>query len=392
MSQISNRNVCTETSREYHADCDNLKKKILASLKSQGYKIKRGELVVSNTLNKNAIRALHQLAIKKKLDLAERILKKHEPDLVNYIANGDQVAPEKILPKLIPVYSDTKESLLFRYASLHWSIPVSSGYGRRLRFLVMDQTNDKLIGIIGLGDPVFALGARDKAIGWTLEQKKERLFHVMDAFVLGAVPPYSSLLCGKLIAMLALSNEVRELFSKKYRNSVSLISQKKRKPILALITTTSAFGRSSMYNRLKINGREYWWAVGYTTGTGDFHFSNGIYDSMNSFVKQYCVPTARHSSWGGSGFRNRREVIKKVLGSLKLPFSLINHKVCREVILAPLGHNTFKFLRGEQASFKRYDMTPEHIFELFKDRWLLSRAKRDNTYKEFKRDTYILWR
>ena len=73
-----------------------------------------------------------------------------------------------------------------------------------MRFLVWDTENGKLIGILALGDPVFNLSARDHHIGWTSTQRKKRLVGVMDAYVLGAVPPYSSLLCGKLIACLAV--------------------------------------------------------------------------------------------------------------------------------------------------------------------------------------------
>jgi hypothetical protein len=97
------------------------------------------------------------------------------------------------------------DELLFRYACAHWSIPVSSGYGRRLRFLVKDESNGKLIGLFGLGDPVYSMRARDEWIKWDSSAKKERLYNVMDAYVLGAVPPYASLLCGKLVAMLVLS-------------------------------------------------------------------------------------------------------------------------------------------------------------------------------------------
>ena len=48
-------------------------------------------------------------------------------------------------PRLHLVEPDTIESKLFRYACLHWSIPVSDGYGRRLRVLILDGNNDKLI-------------------------------------------------------------------------------------------------------------------------------------------------------------------------------------------------------------------------------------------------------
>ena len=376
---------------DFKNDAIKLKRQIRSSLKLQGFKIEKGELIVSDSLDKNVLRSLHQMSLKKKIESATKTIKKHEPDLINYIANGSDIVPQEISPKIILVKGGSFEALLFRYATLHWSIPISSGYGRRLRFLVMDCSNNKLIGIIGLGDPVFALGPRDKAIGWTLEQKKERLYHVMDAFVLGAIPPYSNLLCGKLIAMLALTTKVKDEFRKKYSNSVSLILKKKRKPILAMITTTSAFGRSSMYNRIKVNGREYWQSVGYTLGTGDFHFSNGVYDAISSFVKNHCDPTARHNSWGGSGFRNRREVVKKTLKILEMPNSFINHKVCREVVIAPFGKNTFEFLRGEKSMINSIALAPSDTLDIFRERWLLPRAMRNSDYRLFKNQEFQLW-
>jgi hypothetical protein len=104
------------------------------------------------------------------------------------------------------------DGLLWRWLSLHWSIPVSSGYGRRLRFLVIDNGHHgKVIGLIGLADPVFALGARESWVGWDAPTRSQRLANVMDAYVLGAVPPYSGLLGGKLVALLATS--IREAFS-----------------------------------------------------------------------------------------------------------------------------------------------------------------------------------
>ncbi len=107
--------------------------------------------------------------------------------------------------------ADTIESELFRYACLLWSVPVSQGFGRRVRFLVRDKQNGKLVGIFALGDPVFNLRCRDGFIGWSSGDREKRLYNVMDIFILGAVPPYNSLLCGKLIALLAASNEVRRL-------------------------------------------------------------------------------------------------------------------------------------------------------------------------------------
>jgi hypothetical protein len=75
----------------------------------------------------------------------------------------------------------------------------------------------------------------------------------MDAFVLGAVPPYSSLIGGKLIASLVASQEVGDAFDAKYGTRPGVISQRAKNPRLVLVTVTSALGRSSVYNRLRLH-------------------------------------------------------------------------------------------------------------------------------------------
>jgi hypothetical protein len=58
---------------------------------------------------------------------------------MNYIASGHELNPARIKPKLVQVQPDTEHSRLFRYACLHWSIPISESHGRRLRFLKLDE-------------------------------------------------------------------------------------------------------------------------------------------------------------------------------------------------------------------------------------------------------------
>ena len=43
--------------------------------------------------------------------------------------------------------------------------------GRNMKFVVKDKTSGKLLGIICLGSDVTSLGARDRFIGWTLDDK-----------------------------------------------------------------------------------------------------------------------------------------------------------------------------------------------------------------------------
>jgi hypothetical protein len=137
----------------------------------------------------------------------KEFIEQYGPELVMNFATGRQIDPESIDPELIEVKPESKESQLFRFACLLWSVPVSQGFGRRLRFLVRDRQNGQLIGLFALGDPVFNLLARDNWIGWTFEDRKDRLIHMMDAYVVGAVPPYSQLIGGKLIAALMGSRE-----------------------------------------------------------------------------------------------------------------------------------------------------------------------------------------
>jgi hypothetical protein len=130
------------------------------------------------------------------------------PSLLADFASGQDVIPEHIDPTFEIVAAGTRDADLFRLVTLLWSVPVSRGYGRRMRFLVRDRANGKVIGVFALGDPVFNLGARDRWVGWSADDRRLRLVNVMDAFVVGAVPPYSYLLGGKLVFSLIGSAEV----------------------------------------------------------------------------------------------------------------------------------------------------------------------------------------
>ena len=367
-----------------------LKRLLLRSLKEQGFRVDGSRLLPPADLSKDSLRQLHQTAVAHKVERSRSGLFKYQDELQQRIASGSDVVPEKIRPILVEVQGDSKEELLFRYATLHWSIPVSSGYGRRLRFLVIDEHNEKLIGVLGLGDPIFNLGMRDLWIGWTNEDRRERLHQVMDAFVLGAVPPYSSLLFGKLVALLAASNQVREAFHRKYAGRSSVIRGRPLSSQLVAITTTSAMGRSSIYNRLKFRDRTVFQSVGFTQGSGEFHFANGLYAALSDFADRHCDATAKHSLWG-TGFRNRREIVKKSLPKLGLSSEWLYHGVEREIFMIPLAENTRQILRGEESQPVWHDQSADDLYEWFRERWLVRRVQWDQRYLGFDADSYRIW-
>jgi len=371
-------------------DAEILKYRITTSLQRQGFELRDGRLFLPRDLDKRKLRDLHAESVRHKIEIRKKGLIRHEQSLLEYFASGEEIVPEQVCPVLVEVQPGSKDELLFRYATLHWSIPVSSGYGRRIRFLVIDQSTGTLMGLFGLGDPVFSLKDRDSWIGWDYEGRRQRLHHVVDAYVLGAVPPYSFLLGGKLVALLATSNEVREAFRRKYAYRESLIQGRKLPGQIALITTTSALGRSSLYNRLLFKGRPAFKRAGHTKGFGEFHFSNGLYDAIAEFAKENSSATAKHESWG-NGFRNRREVIQKTLAQLGVSQDWRNHGIRREIYAAPLARNTYRFLRGKGSELEYYDQPLSELFKWFREKWMLPRSKSDKRYKNWQPSEWALW-
>jgi hypothetical protein len=369
---------------------EELKKQIVESLERQGFIVQGSRVSLPADIQKDGLRILHSEAVKHKVSTASPLLKRSEDKFLARLATGSEIVPERISPVLREVESGSEDEALFRWACLHWSIPVSSGYGRRLRFLVFDSSNGKLMGLFGLGDPVFSLAARDEWVGWDSQTRRTNLSSVLDAFVLGAVPPYSLLLCGKLVAALVASNEVRTAFERKYHGRLSLILKRKDQGRLAMVTTTSALGRSSVYNRIKFDGRFILESVGFTHGFGEFHFLNGLYGQILQYTRTNCKPSAKKEEWG-RGFRNRREVIRKCLCHMGLGDDWLQHGVQREIFVAPLASNTREFLCGHDAVLQYYDQPAATLSEWFRQRWLLPRARRDKSFRDFDTNSYRLW-
>ena len=373
-----------------------LRAAVLASLAEQGFEVRDGAIVSSGALEKDAVRDLHAAAVAHAVEKSRHNLIRHERRLMGYLAEGRTLDPERIRPRLVEVHSQSEEELLFRYARLHWSVPTSAGYGRRLRFLVMDAHNGKLIGLIGLGDAVFSLTPRDEWVGWDRKRRETALRGVMDAHVLGAVPPYSFLLASKLVALLATSVEVRAAFARRYAGRETVISGAQQDGQLALITTTGAFGRSSVYNRLRYQagsedpGRLVFEQAGFSKGAGQFHFANELYTMLKAYALENCKPSSKSSSWG-AGFRSRREVVDKALAHLGLNPNELGHGVIREVLCAPLAVNTIAFLKGEEKNLEPFEDSAEQLAAFWRERWLLPRAAKERRHRSFEPESWELW-
>ena len=363
------------------------RKIILDVLERQGFTLhaRRAEILLRGVDAKQQIRSLHSIARREKQRSEIRFLESKLKELTRFFANGDELNLMKFSPQLVQVKAETEFSNLFRLSTLLWSVPVSQGFGRRVRFLILDESNGKLVGLFAVGDPVFNLQIRDQLIGWDHRQRAKTLYHVMDIFVLGAVPPYSHLLCGKLVAMLAASNELRKAVYAKYLGSRTYIRKETKEPTLVLLTTQSALGRSSIYNRIKFGNLLLYRHIGETQGWGHFHIADGTFGMIRQYLSQIGHPIVGRNRFG-QGPNWKLRVIRTCLEELGLSPDLLRHGVRREVYAIPLAHNYRDVLLGKTNQPNFYDLPMDSLVEYFKERWFLPRAARVQKYKTVARD------
>lgn len=362
-------------------DARKLRARLLRLLRAQGFNYSRDLKMKSFRQSKTKIRAIHTHFREDRLKEEKEFIREWYPRISKYFASGREIEPLKIEPFPVLVESD-EHAALFRIASLWWSIPVSRGYGRRFRILIFDRSNNKLFGLLALADPVFNLKTRDTWVGWTVRERERNLAHVMDAYVLGAVPPYNMLLGAKFVGLLAASDFTREVFKRRYRGARSVIRRRKFDGRLALVTTTSALGRSSILNRLRFDEEEIFRQVGFTEGYGHFHLANGTFAKIREYMHKHGEKEIDKYKFG-SGPNYRIRVVRKALEQLHMPANLLRHGVRRGVYVAPLAENAASFLSSAASRLRWYHRPLPEIVQYWRERWLLPRAARDSSYREF---------
>ncbi|MCF2525397.1 Druantia anti-phage system protein DruA [Bradyrhizobium sp. G127] len=352
-----------------------LVRKFRRHLSSLGFRRTKGVLTFEGS-GKDVIRGLHSEHRGDRIDAHRQFIAENFDGLKKYFAGGQDIDPAKITPRLELVKSGTWQSKLFRLASLTWSVPVSNGFGRRLRYLVWDKQNDKLIGLLAIGDPVFNLSVRDKLIGWNSKERGSRLVNVMDAYVLGSIPPYNQLLGGKLVASLVRTREIYNDFAKAYGDTRGIISKKKKNARLLVVTTSSSLGRSSIYNRLKLSDQKYFRPIGFTGGWGHFHIPDDLFADMRSYLRDIGHPYADLHRYG-QGPNWRMRTTRAALSALGYKDDMLRHGIQREVYLCEFATNSLKILKtGTGRPNLKGLKTVEEVSRLAVQRWMVPRAER----------------
>lgn len=347
-----------------------LKRKIKKELKGLSFSFdKDGEILPP--VEKESIKLLHKPSREIELKKGENWITRNYPRYQNFFANGSDIDPVKIEPGLVRV-TEEWHSDLFRLARYYWSIPYSFGFGRRLRYLIFDKSNEKLIGIFGLQSPPISFPVRDRLFSYPEGKKTELVNQTMDVFTLGAMPPYNRLLAGKLVALSVVSNEVRKDYRVVYAGRKTEMEERVIPARLVALTTTSAFGRSSIYNRLKYKGICVAESIGYTQGYGNFHFQN-LYPLFKEYLESKGVDT---KGGYGTGPKRTWQLIRRTLDELGLSADLLKHGVKREAFLFRLIDNLEDYMNGQTKTPKYKDLPFNDLAGYWKERWLTGRYNR----------------
>lgn len=311
----------------------------------------------NETINRNAI------WINKHMDLGRANL-----------AVGKEVLRSNIIPR-IEVCETEEQNDTFRIFRYYWSSSATDYVGRRIRFLVRDDgvNGSPVIGIAALGSSIIHIPDRDKWIGWDTKTRSNRIIYMMDAYVIGAMPPYNYLLGGKLVSYILASNEIRTIFKKKYAKTQTLINKRKASD-LVLIMTTSLYGNnSSQYNRLTFGKSLLFQPIGTTSGYGSLHISHETFDSMRELANANGHNTSNRF---GMGPNWRMRVIRTACNVLNLNSdAILKHSFQRGLYAVPVAINCKSFLKGESENLIYRNLPLKKLVNHWRNRWFNMRKQ-----------------
>lgn len=359
-------------------DKQRLRKRIVASHMEFRKAVSKGD--------KDAIRKLH-IASKDYLSLniypdIWKLYNKHS----DKFRSGRDLDPEKIKPSLKLVEPKSSWEEIFKVVRHTWSMPYSKGYGRRMRFVVYDEYHESVIGILGFQSPPADLACRDKLFSYPTDQKLDYVNRTMDVFAIGAIPPYSDILGGKLVAGLVASDDIRIAYWKLYGGKRTVMQDNAIEQPLVAVTTTSVFGRSSIYNRLKFYDRVLAEPIGFTKGCGTIHLEKHYSDVQRMLLSEL----GDFVSGGyGNGPKIRWQNFTRALSILGLPQTYFEHGLQREVFLLRFVNDLEIGMSGGKFG-SHLNMTIDEYADFWKTRWALPRSERTGSWKEFDSETYFL--
>ncbi|MNV20097.1 hypothetical protein D3C71_1109850 [compost metagenome] len=201
--------------------------------------------------------------------------------------------------------------------------------------------------------------------------------------MLGAVPPYNMLLGGKLVSCLIRSKDVYDEFAAVYGSSQGIISSKFKGARLLAVTTSSSMGRSSVYNRLKLSGVQYFESLGYSGGWGHFHVPEALFAELREYLREIGHPYADTHEYGdGPNWRIR--TIRAAMSGLGFKGDVLKHGIKREVFISLFAENSLRILKsGSGKPNLESLLSVAGIGDLAVNRWMVARAESRPQYLDW---------
>lgn len=278
--------------------CENMKKKLSHSSfvnklkKIYDYKIKN--IQNNGESLKNKI-----IELCKKIKPVENQIFKNEPKYYEKLIYKNKNISDviKIKIELEFVENETQKDIWNYYRRTVSSLKIYENnkiLGRQIYILVKDNISQKYLGILSLSSDNYNYEDRDRYIGWSYKDKK-KLHHLMNISTCVPLQPFGfNFNGGKLLACLAFSKEILKYFNDKYNDQ------------LLGITTTSLYGKSIQYDRLKCLK-----FVGFTKGNTSHGVSTEITKLCNDYLKEF--------SNNKSTYNKKFIILHKTFDKLNIP-------------------------------------------------------------------------
>ena len=253
-------------------------------------------------------------------------------------------------PKIQPRFKlveDDREAAIWDYArNVVSSFPDNAYPGRSMRYYCVDQVSGRWLGIVLLSSPLLLVKPRRLHIGWDNEQRTELLQRIANIAVCIPIQPFGMLLGGKLLALSTVTDEVLSWFETRYGEEVWAIE------------TTSLFGKSSQYNRLK----EFKY-LGLTKGYGVSHVPDELWVKINAYH-------AHKGDLGTGKLAQRYILLNQVAAALGIKLRRGgDHGQRRGYYWAATTPNACQLFKGEESTPHYYDRPLKVMTDFWLERW-----------------------
>jgi len=299
--------------------------------------------------------------------------KKHITEL---FINGRDLQIENIFPR-IHICDTPSDFEIYNYCRFLQSVPNTNRVGRQIKALVYDdgQRRPVLIGAIGLASSMYTVGCRDRYLNWVGKEGKFRkdigLRRLMDLAVCIAFQPYSFLLGGKLMALLAMTDPFRIEFQRRYGM-----------PLLGLVTTCATGVHCPIFNRIMIRKGGLYRHIGETAGYTTVIFSADTLRAGRRLVENLKNAGNNQLSFSSKPIR----ILRQALKLCSIPYEPLLHLGNpKGVYIAVLSEDSLVCLRAGKCSDTKDSLSVKDAFEYWKTDILPKRRHCQETIEKISR-------